>query len=319
MVATASSLVRELAQRMGEFYLSTPTGGTTTTLIDAALDQYWPSNVGQQSAPMGIWGYGSITADTNNRGIERRAKSYQQSTHTVTFLSAWPTTISTGAYELHWRTPRSRKLEAINSGVRQLGFHWARTIVDGTTLTTAANTWSYALPTNIQWGSIPLVELQIALDATLIGYPYVNAGLWNWTVRPATDSSGATTYTLQFGTLPPPNRKIRVFADANYSDLVADADILPMDVMTSGIATEWLYSWAMYQLQRWESVRQPMNNTQWLEQQAAALMKEASEIRDRFAGSPPMTKITTPGKGDGEWPSGMASDPQWFAAYQTIH
>ncbi len=307
---------------MGELYLSTPTSGTTTTLIDTNLDQYWPSNAGQQSAPIGIWCYGSPTAEAANRTIERRARSYAQNTHTVTFLAAWPTAISTaGIYELHWRTPRSRKLEAINSGVRQLGFHWARSVIDETSITTAVNTWSYDLPSTVQWGSIPQVQLQVALDTTLIGYPYVNAGLWNWTVIPYTNvNTGATTYRLQFGTLPPPNRKLRIFADANYGDLVSDSDILPMDVNASGIATEWLYSWAMYQLVRWESVRQPMNNTQWLEQQGAALLKEASDIRDRFAGTPTIVKVTTPGHGDGQYgPGGYADDPAYMSAYRTIH
>ncbi len=301
---------------MGELYVSTPTSGTITTLVDANLDQYWPSAVGQQSAPMGVWCYGGITADATNRGVERRARSYAQNTHTVTFLAPWPTAISTGPYEFHWRTPRSRKLEAINSGVRQLGFHWYRTLIDAS-ITTAANTWSYALPSGIQWNTLPKIEIQVATQSTLVGYPYVSGTPWNWTIRPSTSAAGVTTYTLQFGTLPPPGRLVRLFGEVNYSDLAADTDILPLDENSAGIATEWLYSWAMYQLTRWESVRQPMNNTQWLEQQGAALLKEASDIRDRFASTPSGSRIVTPGQGTGDWPSGMAEDPSYFGAFRS--
>lgn len=303
---------------MGEFYLATATGGSTTTLVDANLDQYWPGGVGQQSAPMGIWGYGASDAvSTSNRGIERRAKSYTQNTHTIEWLAAWPGAISSGGYELHWRTPRSRKLEAINSGVRQLGFHWWRSVVDEASITTVANTWQYNLPTTVQWNTVPKLQIQISTDATLVGYPYVDASPWNWAIVPITNSSGVTTYRLQFATIPPPGRIIRVFGEANYNDLVNDSDILPIDATSAGIATEWLYSWAMYQLTRWESVRQPMNNTQWLEQQGAALLKEAQDIRDRFASTPQATRIVTPGKGDGEWPNGIAEDPTYLAAFRS--
>ncbi len=324
MVASAASLVAELAKRMGEFYSSAPTSaGTTTTLIDTNLDQYWPNNVGQQASPMGAWVYGkqTIASASANKGVERRARDYVQSSHTVTFLTAWPAVVNNTngqEYEFHWRTPRSRKLEAINSGIRQLGFHWYRSLID-TSLLTVANQWTYTLPATVQWNTIPKIEIQIATDATLVGYPYVNANLWNWTIRPTTDATGATTYTLQFGSLPPPGRSIRLFGEVNYVDLVADADILPLDTSGAGIATEWLYSWAMYMLQRWESVRQPMNNTQWLEQQATALLKEASEIRDRFSSLPTATRIVTPNRGTGEWPGGMGDDPEYMSAYRTIH
>ncbi len=319
MVATAQSLVRELAQRMGELYVSTPTSsGTTLTLIDTNLDQYWPGNVGQQSAPMAAWVYGGADATiSTNRTVERRVLRYDQLTHTVTFLAAWPANITGGTYEFHWRTPHSRKLEAINSGIRQLGFHWYRNLID-TSLTTAANTWTYTLPATIQWNTLPKVELQVATDTSLTGYPYVSASQWNWTIRPSTTASGVTSYVLQFGTLPPPGRTIRLFGEVNYSDLVADADILPLDTNSAGIATEWLYSWAMYMLTRWESVRQPMNQTQWLEQQGAALLKEATDIRDRFASSPTATRIVTPGVGTGEWGgSGYADDPAYLGAFRS--
>ena len=245
-------------------------------------------------------------------------RDYAQPTHTATFLAAWPATITGGAYEFHWRTPRSRKLEAINSGIRQLGFHWYRNLID-TSLLTVANQWTYTLPVTVQWNTIPKIEIQIATDTTLVGYPYVNGNLWNWTIRPTTNDSGVTSYTLQFGSLPPPGRTIRLFGEVNYGDLVADADVLPLDTNSAGIATEWLYSWAMYMLQRWESVRQPMNNTQWLEQQASALLKEASDIRDRFSSLPTATRIVTPGAGDGQWPGGIGDDPEYLAAFRTLH
>lgn len=320
MVATAQSLVRELATRMGEFYLSTPTGGSVDTLVDANLDQYWPQTVGQYSAAAGFWVYGGATAiATANRGVERRALSYTQSSHTLTFLASWPGVISGGNYEMHWRTPRSRKLEAINSAIRQLGFHWARSMLSEAALTTVVNQWSYNLPTGIQWGNIERLQIQINTTGGLTGYPYADAGSWNWSIIPYTDDTGVTAFRLQFGTLPPPGRIIRIIADVGYNDLVTDTDVLPLDTSKAGIALEWIYSWAIYQLNRWESIRQPPNQTAWLEQQAAALLKEASDIRDRFASTPGSTRVVTPGSGTADWPSGAADDPAYLAAFNTIH
>lgn len=131
---------------MGEYFTSNPTGGTTTTLVDATLTQWMPAPLGQGTEKFLPWVYGTNTADVLNRAVERRAQTWD-GTNTLTFFTGapWPAAISTGAYEVHLRWPASRKLEALNEACGQLGLSWYREFVD-TSITTASQTWSYALP-----------------------------------------------------------------------------------------------------------------------------------------------------------------------------
>ena len=316
---TAQDLVRELAARMGEYVLLPSVTGTTTSLTSSVLGQYWTTTMGSTDAPVGAWVYGTSTAvHADNRGVERRVRSYSPTTTTATFTTAWPGTISSGAYEVHARTPRARKLAAINSAVRLLGFFWARHLVYAEApLITAANTWTYNLPTaNIQ--SITRVELQVNTAAGFTGYPYVDASPWNWAAVPITDASGNTSIRLQFGALPPPGRIIRLVAEIGYSDLVLDADILPLDAASYGPASEFIYSWATLQLQRWETLRQPPAQAAWIENKMANLMKEAADLRDRFQRTPPATRIVLPGVGDGQF-NAYSEDPRYLAAFRTLH
>lgn len=319
-MATAQALVRELGYRLGDFWLAAPTGGTTTTLIDTTLRQVLPNDTGSSTAPYAAWVYGATDADVSNRGAERRVSTWTQSTGTLTFLAAWPVAITTGHYEIHQRYQRSRILEALNSGVRQLGRYWYRPMLDEVTLVTAVNTWQYTLPTTINWQGFDRFQIQVNTDNTLTGYPYVDGEQWNAAVIPFTDNNGNTTWRLQFGTLPPPNRIVRVFGHAISTDLVNDTDILSLFGPDAGVATEWLYRWATAMLYRWESSKQPANMTQWLEQQVQILMTEAQDLRDRLSRNVPSLRMILPGEGTGEFPSpSLVEDPAYLAAFRTLH
>lgn len=317
---TAQSLVRELAIREGEFYLSAPTVGTTLTLTDPGLSDEMPadvpfnSNTGQGAH---WWVYGAADADAANRGIERRVRSWAATPSVATFGVAWPTAIGTGHYEFHFRTRRSRKLEAINSAIRALGFAWYRHVVDVST-TSVNNQWQYTLPSTVLWKTINKVTLQISTNSGLVGFPYQDMSRYDYDIWQQTDSgTGVTTWILQFASMPPPGRTIRIFGEAEYADLVADTDLLPIPATQQGRAVEFIYELAQARLAEWEANKQPQGEGDKYLQMWQAKLSEAKEELMRFAPSPEPWRVVTPGRGEGLISS--ADDPHYFGAFQMLH
>ena len=305
LAPTAQYLVRELAKRMGELTLSTPTGGSTTTLIDAVLKQVWPASVTSQLNP---WVYGSQTADVANRGIERRGSAWDASSTTLTFYAPWPTAITTGTYEIHSRTSRERKLEALNAGVRELPFAWPSAVLDES-LTTAAGTYRYTLPSSILLRQVVRVQLEGDPDATG-NPPYLDAGPWDHTLVHTTDSTGNTVSYLQFGSLPPSGRKIRLLASTGYADLVNDTDVLALPEPVAGAATEWLYKQAEFLLWCWELNRQPAGQTERLRLQVEQSLQIARRHLLDLAPPPNNSAIRVPGRGTSS--AGAGTDWGWM-------
>jgi hypothetical protein len=109
----------------------------------------------------------------------------------LTFYSAWPDSVTVGSYEIHTRTARSRKLEALNSAIRVLNLSWFRSFQDEVTVTTATNQWRYALPNSVN-GWTGIVDVQVQMAPSLAGYPYQDASNWNVQPYRAVDASVAT-------------------------------------------------------------------------------------------------------------------------------
>lgn len=316
---TAQSLLRELGSRLGDYWPLTPTSaGSTTTLVDANLPTILPTSQGSATAALGAWVYGTSTADASNVGITRRAQSYNSLNTTLTFLTAWPAAPTTGTYELHRRFARDRKLAALNAAVHQLGCYWARLLKDAS-ITTVVNTWRYQLPSTINWDAVDRILLQVNTTAGFSTYPYVDIETWNCHVESETDTSGNTLWYLQFGIQPPPGRLLQVWAQAQFDELALDTDVLPLSEQDAGQATEWVYSFACWQLFRWEAILQPQNQTEWLEKQGQALLTEAADLRDRLSRARPTLRLILPGRGTGEFPAGIADDPAYLAAFGSPH
>lgn len=316
---TAQYLVRELASRMGEFYLSSPTSGSTFQLTDPQIIQFAPADVPFNAAtgqgPM-WWAYGPADADSGNRGQERRVRSYVANTGVATFFSAWPMNITTGHMEFHFRTPRSRKLEAINSGVRYLGFQWYRPVAGGA-ITTVEKQWRYALPPSIIWRKVSKIQLQITTDPTLVGFPYQDLTPYDYEIYADVDqTTGVTTYYLQFATMPPPNRTIRIFGEAEYADLVADTDIVPIPEKIQGRAIELIYEFAQARLYEWETNRQPQGEDDRYFRHMQERLQRAKEELLRYAPGPKPWRVVIPGQGTAEI---GASDVGYFAGFSTLH
>lgn len=315
-VWTAQQLIQEVAKRYGDYAPCTPGGGSTGSLFDTRLNIYFPQDVGSTSQPLGAWVYGTQTADVGNRGQTNRAYQWQASISTLSFLAPWPAVPSTGLYEIHRRIERSRKLEALNDAIGQLGLNWYRPLLD-TTLTTAANTWTYTLPALID--KVYRVELQVATDATLVGYPYVDAAIYDWRVDTAVDAAGNTTQTLQFGTLPPPNMKLRLLGLVQYADLVNDTDVLPLRDVWERAALHFLFTYALHLFQRWEAVNQPAAQVERLEQQAARLLQEAEQFRQQYAPGSPNYQVITPGRGTADQDVPRDRPEAYWGAFRMLH
>lgn len=311
---TAQSLVRTLGARLGEYVLSAPTSGTTTTLVDAALDQFWPQDQGTPGAALACWVYGADDADASNRGEQRRASKYTQNTHTLTFLAAWPAAISTGHYEIYQRHSRDRLLDALNSGIRQISQYWWRPLED-TTITTASNTWEYPLSSQVQWTAINQVQMQII--NTFPTYPYANADAWSWQIVPVTNASGTTSWKLRFQTQPPPDVTLRLVGEAGFNDLALDSDYLALWDPDAGPAQEWLYDWARYKLMIEDAIRQPMNQTEWLLKLGQALAQTGEEIRQRLQRRRTSVQIITPGRGQSTLPGGGGNSVEYMGVFSS--
>jgi hypothetical protein len=318
MPKTAAVMIRELGERMGDYVpIQCTTTGLTTTLVSTDLATYFTKNMPQLNA----WVYGNQYA-TNNVGYERRTQSYTLSTSTLAFASgaaAWPAvTARSGsapagepAFEMNLRWPRARLKEALNDGIRKLGLMWYRWFFDDT-LTTLENTWRYTLPSAQNWAKVSDVQIQIVTDG-LTTYPYMSAreSGWGWSVYPQTSTAGVVTWYLQFSQLPPVGRVIRVFGEGYYSEISADADILALAQPWEGQALSWLYDWAQFRLNEWDSNRAPTGETErYRVKSLEFLMKSRQEVSDlmRSHGS---GIINVPGA------IGTYTDPMWFNSLGT--
>lgn len=293
MSKTTVQLVQECANRMGELVLFTGTTlGLTTTVISTGLKKFLGSDAVDRTHAW-VW---ALTG--NNAGEEARSTSYAPSTDTLTLLSPGFTngTASGATYELHRRHRRSRKLEAINSAVRQLGLLCWRNITD-TSLTTVAEQYTYTLPAAQNWLAVHSVDIQSNPD--LAGAPYVSAQQFNWSVEDATTTAGVRTMLLRFGKQPTPTRVLRVHGIGYYTELVLDADVLPISGPWEGRALEWIMDWAKYRLMEETVEQQPAGQSDRYRVRALDMLMKQKEDIITLMRSHKGGRINVPGMGTG--------------------
>jgi len=294
MAQTALDLVRELGQRMGDLVISDPTsGGGTTTLVDSTLVQYFPLPLQQFNG----WVYANQSSpNALNRGLERRGKAWD-GVSTLTLYTGFPQPITGGDYELHMRFPHARKLAAINSAVSQLGLTWYRQIVDESIITEQA-TWQYDVTSLANWATIYRIEIQINLSETQIGYPFADAEYLNWRPRRFVDALGTEHWLIEFGILPPIDRKLRIFGEGFYPVLHNDLDVLAIAGKWEGGALEWIWDWAEFRLNDQFTNRIPTGEAEKIRQQALdRLERQKNDILSAAPSHLP-GRIVTPGHGD---------------------
>ena len=295
MAQTALSLIRELSERIGDLVIATPSGGGVSTMIDADLRAYFPQPLTQFNG----WIYCTESSpDAGNRGLERRGQQWQPSASVLQlYPPGFPAPITGGEYEISMRYPRHRKMAALNSAISQLGLLWFRQTVDET-LITQPNTWIYYPNPLENWSVINRVEIQINTAEEQVGYPFAEADYLNWRPRRWVDTLGVETWALEFGILPPPDRKLRIFGEGFYPKLVADNDVLAIAGKWEGGALEWIYDWAEFRLNDSISNRLPTGEAERIRQQAMdRLERQKNDILQNAPSHQP-GRIVTPGHGD---------------------
>ncbi|HEY1295453.1 MAG TPA: hypothetical protein VGJ60_20435 [Chloroflexota bacterium] len=293
MAKTARQLIREIAARQGELIVCTPEAGGQTALHCPDLLMYFPQQIQQFNG----WVYGAGDVDAQNKGIERRGQSWTIDGTLSLYAPGFPAAITGGEYEIHMRYPRARVTEALNAAIGQLGLNWFREWQDDSIIT-RADTWRYVLPASENWANVNRIEIQINLAETQIGYPYADAEYLNWRPRKWTNNLGVETWVIEFGLLPPPDRKLRVFGEQYFTDVLTDDDILAIGGKWERAALDWLYDYAEFRLQWWLTNRQPTAEADKLRQQALdRLENQKNEILQNAPSHKP-GRIVTPGHGD---------------------
>jgi hypothetical protein len=292
---TAQTLLRELGERLGDLVVSVPQGGGTATLIDTSLLQYFPQLLPQFNG----WVYCTeASPDAANRGLERRGQEWTPTTTTLQlYPPGFPGPISGGEYELSMRFPHKRKIAALNSAIGQLGLTWYRQFVDET-IVTQPSTWIYHLPASWHTSNIYRLEIQINTSETQIGYPFADAEYLNWRPRRWVDELGVETWAIEFGILPPVERKLRIFGEGFYPNLQHDSDILAIAGKWEGGALEWIYDWAEFKLNDSLTNRQPTGEAERIRQQAMDRLERQKNDILTSAPSHQPARIVTPGHGD---------------------
>lgn len=287
---------------MGELVLSVPTSSSgTAVLIDATLNQNFPTNLGAGQTGFFPWVYGSSTADTLNQGVTRRAQAWNATFSTLAFFAGapWPTAPSTGTYEVHMRTDPQRKREALNEAIGQLSLWFMRDYID-ISITTITNDWTYTVPANQFIARIWQIQYQVDTTPTVnIGFPYADAVDLDWSIYTSVDTSGVQTQTIQFGQLPPNTRTLRLRCECWSPDLVNDSDILPLAAQWERPALAWIYKYAQHLLNSWQGNEQPKGDVERYDAQAKELLAEAADLRTRMGKPKQPGRVVVPGKGRG--------------------
>jgi hypothetical protein len=290
---TAQQLIRELGTRLNQLVVSHPSAGGNTSLHDPSLVQYFPQAITQFNG----WVYASQPTNPLNAGLEQRGQNWTTDGTLTLYAPGFPAPITGGEYEINMRFPRARLAEAVNAAVGQLGLTWYRDWMDES-IVTLPNTWVYYPPAAQNWSSIYRLEIQINLNTTQLGYPYADAEYLNWRPRRYVDQMGVETWLIEFGILPPPDRKLRIFGEGYYPDLQKDADVLPLAGKWERGALDWIYDYAEFRLNWWLTNKQPTAEAEKTRQQAMDRLENQKNQLLQNSPSHRPGRIVTPGHGD---------------------
>lgn len=312
MSKTAIVLVRELAKRFNEYIPALAFSGTTSTLVANRCNVYFPADI----TPLNAWFYGplALVTDTVNRGLEPRASTWTASTSTFTFPSGfvWATApTNSELYDCHLKYEHTRLLAAINDGIGELGLMCARPVID-TSLTTAANTFTYTLPSSVNWSKVDKVQIQSNTDATLTGYPYTDADAYGYEIQRSRSSAGVDVWIIQFRSQPQASRTLKVFGEAYYPALSADTDVLAIGGEIEGRVYRWVMDWAAYVMNDWTAEGVPQSEVAAFRQKAYDKLQYAMQELKDYAHPAQNQRIVTP-MNDGTLRPGQRSG--YFGAF----
>lgn len=204
---TRADLRQELAMMMQDDWASTATGGSTTTVVDTKMiqnDNFWRN----------AWVL--ITATNNNLQV-RQATGFTASSDTLTFAPAVALAVANAdTYELFKRFRPEVYHQAINQAIREVG---SLALVDkvDTSLTLAADTWEYTLPSGFRY----IRRLSYLNDSTDDTRVWIPNDLWY--IRFA-----GTRKIVFDGSLRPPANTLTIEGQSSPAELSAEATACPV-------------------------------------------------------------------------------------------
>jgi len=245
MAVTFATARQEIAKRAAQFVMSTATGGSTTTVVDANnlnyVDNYWNEASVQ------------FTSGTNNGLVRKVSASTSSSTQLTLYSAATAAVVSGDSYELYRRFSPQDIMNASNSALLKSYpyFYYHGRF----TFTATQDTLTYALPTGpdfVGGDSILRVEYQKFTLAANTDWPYqvLSPQMYD-TIETYDTTAQATLKKLQLNFNPQTNRLLRVVYAAPLQAVATGTDYVQLDRPEQ----EWFYAQAITELWRIESSR----------------------------------------------------------------
>lgn len=300
MSKTALQLVRELAQRTGQYipvYVDAQSfGASTSQIVSLKNKKYFPVDVGS----LNYWcRANSGCSETSNRTEQHRLQSWVASTGVLQFYDSWTlapgiTALSDflGGYDIFTRNTWEELLSAINDAVGLLDLYWWRPVEEASFITITAGTYKYALSSAVNWAGVD--QTMIEVNSSLSTFPYEDAARYAPRIYDVIDSSGVQTWYIQFTHLPPVGRKVKFFGRAYISSFTVDSDVLAIGGTMERRILIWIMDYAKYTLSTQNMEMFPTSEMAEQRQKAADSLQRARDQIMAFSRPPTVKQIVTP-------------------------
>ena len=320
--STLGQMLEELGQRMGDY-----AAGSVSTI---ALDTTYLDDV-TRPEPDNSFLFGWLTytgqAAAANTGREVRITAYDGTVNVGRFLlgngqpgaGLLAPALPGDTYSVNMRWSRRRKVGAINRGIRRLPQSFWRRIED-TSITTAANTWTYALPPGMTrvfevWVQASLNMSgpgPLAIGAAGQGFPFNR--LIGWGQRDSVNPDGSVSHVIQLDAIPPWPRVLRLVGQGIQPVISSDSDIIAVgqDDYDQRLF-EYLLTYAQAYLWLEGADGAPVDQAARSVEMVKLSMQVAAEMRNDLVMPPPPLEIDSPytvvsGKGWGDNPFYMSAN-----------
>jgi hypothetical protein len=201
----------------------------TTNVYDSERrwepDTYWADSyaifVSQVTGSGNLWPASDTMLET-----EVRISTYTLSGGTTLARAMAETVASGDSYQFHRMFPPSQKREALNQALQSVYPELAFRVVDES-LSIAANTWAYTVPSRVH----DIHEISVQMQRGIATYPFYELPRESWSIE--NDVSGGQhirrlRFNLGIHNLAAVGNSIRLVGGGPHADLVTLADTVPL-------------------------------------------------------------------------------------------
>jgi hypothetical protein len=274
MAKTRADLVELVARRFGFYLKGTATGGSATTVVDAANLTEPDDHYNDMRA------YILTAGGAAPEGQERRVEAFSQATATVTVEPAFTAAVEAGDVFEILPCRRAQIVAGINAGIVAAGDAWLVPMTDVTTVTIASGDYDYSLP-------VGLVILYRVWRRSATSDPWQPVPAEDWQVD---GTPGAQVLYLHTQRHVVAGEKLRLDYLARLSELATDAATLAVGAPAEAELVEFLADYALYFLHDWMANRAPTG-----QQFRARLTKAADYWQQAMAKKASARRLYGPG------------------------